>query len=392
MKKLLSILIFLFLLTSLAHANPWAVVANRNRTINTIDLGTSPPTLYGPFLSGQLGTNGPLLDVAITPYTHYALVGNYQQNTIYRINIQDPTNPILIGSLNIGFSPDDIAIAPNGQFALVTNDSNLMAIINLYTFTLTTTYTLTTPGGVAQAVAIAPDNQTVIICDGDNDRIIYGIINPGTGLISESTLATGNNPFNVTISPDGQTVLVANGSGDLTVSVFRITGPGTVVAGVTPNVAGLPGNQQSIAFSPDHQRAYVVSILSNPDKLSWLQINGPGNVTLGGAGVANLLSDVTNRYPGVDVLAVSPLGNYALVGNPNNNGATTDDVALINLTTWAVTSINTNNPSPPVGIDTFEILPTTSSVPTFSEWGMILLMVLLGIGSVYYLRRRRLAI
>jgi hypothetical protein len=167
-----------------------------------------------------------------------------------------------------------------------------------------------------------------------------------------------------------------------------------VVAGVTPNVAGLPGNLQSIAFSPDRQKAYVVSVSqeSGPDKLSWLQINSPGNVTLGGAGVANLLSDVEQRYPGVDVLAVSPLGNYALAGNPHNSGTTTNDVALINLTTWAVTSINTNNPSPPVGIDTFTIVPTASPVPTLSEWGMIILMVLLGIGSVYYLRRRRLAV
>ncbi len=35
--------------------------------IQTIDLGTSPPTVYGPFLGGQLGTTGALGDVAITP-------------------------------------------------------------------------------------------------------------------------------------------------------------------------------------------------------------------------------------------------------------------------------------------------------------------------------------
>jgi len=31
-------------------------------------------------------------------------------------------------------------------------------------------------------------------------------------------------------------------------------------------------------------------------------------------------------------------------------------------------------------------------VPTMTEWGMLILMVLLGIASVYYLRRRRLAV
>ena len=33
-----------------------------------------------------------------------------------------------------------------------------------------------------------------------------------------------------------------------------------------------------------------------------------------------------------------------------------------------------------------------AAIPTMTEWGMIILIVLLGIGSVYYLRRRRLAI
>jgi hypothetical protein len=31
------------------------------------------------------------------------------------------------------------------------------------------------------------------------------------------------------------------------------------------------------------------------------------------------------------------------------------------------------------------------AIPTFSEWGMIILMVLSGVGSVYYLRRQKRA-
>jgi hypothetical protein len=30
----------------------------------------------------------------------------------------------------------------------------------------------------------------------------------------------------------------------------------------------------------------------------------------------------------------------------------------------------------------------TPAVPTMTEWGMIILVILLGIGSIYYLRRR----
>lgn len=233
-------------------------------SIHTIDLGTVPPTVYGPFFGGQLGGG----DVAVTPDGHYALVKDLSSPRVYRIDLSDPTNPTLAGTVDIGFTAEDIAIAPNGQFALVTDGLvGKLAIIDLTTFTHTTTYTLTTADAGAQAVTIAPDNQTVIICDFDNDRIIYGVVDPNTGLTSETTLNTGDGPINVTISPDGQTVLVANAH-DNTVSVFEITGLGTVVAGTTPTVTGLPGTQQSIAFSPDGQRAYVVSTDPSPDQLS----------------------------------------------------------------------------------------------------------------------------
>jgi len=298
------ILVFLlFLLGKEAYSAPFAVVANEfDRTINTIDLGTGPPTVFGPFLGGQLGGSGRLQDVATTPDGNFALVGNSGIQTVFRIDVSDPTNPTLAGSINIGLgSVDgeiDIAIAPNGQFALAVGGlENQVAIIDLAPFTLATTYTLTTPVSTTGCIAIAPDNQTVIVCDTFNNRIIFGLIDPSSGLTSETTLAAGNTPINATISPaDGQTVLVANFivvdifiiPAD-TVSVFRITGPGMVVAGMTPTVSGLPGAQQSIAFSPDGDRAYVVSVPPSPSQLSELLINGPGDVSLG-PGVADLLS------------------------------------------------------------------------------------------------------
>lgn len=388
MKKVIAIFLFVsFALIPVVWAGPWAVVANvYDRTIHTIDLGTAPPTVYGPFLAGQLGGSGELLDAVFTPDGRYALVSNFSLSTVYRIDLSDPTNPVLAGSVDIGFAAEDIAISPNGLFALVTDggSENCVAAIYLSPFSLATVYTLTTTSAGAQAVAIAPDNQTVIVCDDFNDRIIYGVVDPNTGLVSETALATGIRPANVTISPDGQTVLVANE--DNTLSVFQITGPGTLVAGTTASVIGLPGGQQSIAFSPNGQRAYVVSVDPSPDQLSWLQINSPGNVTLGGAGVANLLSDVAYAFFGVDVLAVTPDGSYALAGNPLSFGANNNDVSMVDLSTWAVTSINTNSDFP-AGIDIFEQYQA-AAIPTLSEWGVIVLSILL-LGSALWVMRRR---
>src|SRR3990170_4454579 len=199
-----------------AYSAPFAVVANEfDRTINTIDLGTGPPTVFGPFLGGQLGGSGRLQDVATTPDGNFALVGNSGIQTVFRIDVSDPTNPTLAGSINIGLgSVDgeiDIAIAPNGQFALAVGGlENQVAIIDLAPFTLATTYTLTTPVSTTGCIAIAPDNQTVIVCDTSNNRIIFGPLDLSSGLTSETTLAAGDTPINATISPDGQTVLVAN--------------------------------------------------------------------------------------------------------------------------------------------------------------------------------------
>jgi hypothetical protein len=301
----------------------------------------------------------------VTPNGRYALVSNYDLKTIYRVDLLDPADPCSAGSVSIGFPAEDIAIAPNSQFALITDGDgeNKVAIIDLTSFSLTATHTMTTPGAHVLAVAIAPDSQTVILCDYHNDRIIYGAVNPATGLTSELTLPTGFFPVNVAISPDGQTVLVANSwhddppATDFTVSVFQITGPGAVAPGVTPTVAGLPGGQQSIAFSPDSKKAYVVSMTPDPDQLSSLIVNGPGNVSLGVSGAANLLSQAGGHVFGVDVLAVTPDGAYALAGNPDDDyGTPSNDVAFVNLSDWSVATLNTNS-TYPMGLSVFNQYP-----------------------------------
>lgn len=357
-----------------AYADHFAVVANLNdRTIQTVDLGTSPPTVYGPFLSGMLGTSGDLRDVAITPDGNSALVSNSGLMKVFRIDISDPTNPTLSGSVDLVFTPGDIAIAPNGEFALVTGlfGDNRIAIIDLSAFTVTTTYTLTTPDAQALCIAIAPDNQTVIVCDPNfpnPGQIIFGAIDPSSGLMSESTLPTEFTPFNVAVSPDGQTVLVGTNpiifSIPSLLNVFRITAPGVLVQATPASISGIP-SQQSIVFSPDGSRAFVVSndfeeISSpsptpTPDQLFEIIINGPGDVSLG-TGVANLLSNTgsASQFFGVDVAAVTPDGLLAVVGNPSFTHASpsgpSSDVSLVNLVDFSVTNIDTNS-NFPVGID-----------------------------------------
>ena len=344
MKKLFGFLIFIAFLGSPAFAGPWGIVVNViSRNIQTIDLGQTPPKVYGPFLTGSLGTSGEILDVAVTPDSNYALIANFGGHKVYRIDISDPTNPVLAGTLTVGsFYPEDIAISPNGQFAVISDGSfnRELAFINLSSFSNYSLYTMTSSNLYAQAVAIGGDNSTIIICDYYTKRIVYGRVNASlTGLVSESNYPSDGYPINITISPDGATVLIANPDGNL-VGVYQITAPGTLVPGSTPKVTGFHERPDSIAFSPDGKKAYVVCSASGPlSTFSWLQINGPGNVTMGGERVATLYAYSGAEYFGIDSLAVAPAGNYAIVGNPSSNTDSRNRASLINLSNYQATAI-----------------------------------------------------
>ncbi len=327
----------------------WAVVTNSNdHTISTIDLSTCTPTVHGPFLAGQLGS-GTLLDVAVTPDGHYAITSSFEDSQISFVDLTDPTAPVFSGSLAMPFAPEDIAIAPNGAYALVTDGSfsAQVAAIDLSTFTLSSNYTLTTSGGTAEAVAIAGDSQTAVVVDYFNNRIIYGVYNPAAGFVSESTLPTGNGPVNVHIAPDGQTVLVADYF-DGSISVYQVTAPGVLSAG-TP-VTGLPGNPANLAFSPDGSKAYIASYGPSASALSWLSITGPGSVSMGGVGVATLPAEPYGAYYGVDHLAVGPDGKTILSGNSPNSGM--QSVRAIRSTDYYASDVSTGT-TYPTGVATF---------------------------------------
>ncbi|HOE26101.1 MAG TPA: hypothetical protein PK696_00195 [bacterium] len=372
-----------------AHATPWAVVANSaEATISTIDLGTTPPTLHGPFLAGELGTDdGGLFDVAVVPNSPYILVTNFGDELLFRVDVSDPTAPVAAGSIEIGFSAEDVAVAPNGKFALVTDGGykHEVAVIDLDTFALTTISTL--KAGAAQAVAIAPDNQTAVFVDYFARLMVFGLVDPATGIVSDSSLPTDGMPLNVAISPDGQTAIVANFGNTAPPSptleapapmnVYRITGPGTVVEGTTPIVEGLPGCQQSVAFSPDGSRAYVETCTWAPSgtpvpedattQLSWLSVTGPGQVSLGAAAAANLLSKTHYAWFGVDTLAVSGDGKTALATNTSGSDAVSS-VSAVDLSTWSVSAIGPVSTAPAgiamLATPTPTLTPTLTPTPT----------------------------
>ena len=351
MKKIGILLSAVFLIVPLTWATPWAIVVNRGtHTINTIDLGTTPPKIYGPFLGGSLGAaaNG-LLDVALSPDNKYAFISNTSSQEIYRVDISNPKNPILAGTLYIyELGPGDINISPDGNFGLVTGLGAYPKVFffDPTAFTSYSTYTLQTSGARVSSAAVAA-NGTVILTDFWGMKIYFGRVNDGlTGLVSESSLATNGNPLNVAISPDGTTALVA--SWYYSLDVYQITGEGTVVAGGTPSVASyLP---DSIDFSPDGKTAYVFCSNLGPDYLLTYKVNSPGNVSIGLAPAASLLSCWSVPLTGIELLAVAPNGLYAIAWGAD--ACLKKNVQLINLLTFSTSLVATNN-NTPTGVATF---------------------------------------
>ena len=339
---------YTFTVVSGGTSSSWAVITNvQDDTIQTIDLSSG--TVYGPFLAGQLGSGQELLDAATTPDGHYALLSNWEAQRIFIVDLSRPTSPSLAASVSLPFPPEDVAVAPNGQFAVATDGgtSNQIAAIDLNSRSLAGVYSLRTSGAEAVSVAIAADNQTVVVTDAKNNQIIFGQYNPYTGFLGEGVLPTGSDPINVAIAPDGRTVLVANAWGN-SISAYAVTAlgqlsPGTVVTGVS--VA-----PQSIVFSSDGAKAYVLSDSTPQEELSWLNVMGSGSVSLGASGIATLLPTAGKVYYGIDGMALSPDGRTLVCTNAASG--TQSAVDLIDTSSVAVRTISTGGQYP-VGVACF---------------------------------------
>lgn len=301
--------------------------------INTMD-----HTVYGPFLDGELGTPYNLLDIVVTPDGKTALVSNFGGQAVYYLDISNPISPSVITSVTVPMFAEDIALTRDGKYALVTDGGLSSMVASLDVISPSLVYTMDLGTRDAQAVSIAPDG-TVVLANyfgGSLETLLLDANGTFTHTQTYTQLIDGKNswPVNLAIAPDGQTVLVSYFYTDA-VGVYQILSPGLLTE--TNIVRGLPGDQGPIVFNPDGNQAFVVSVFpTTTDQLSVLDINGPGQVTLNAAGVANLKSDASGAFFGVDVLGVA--GGRLYAGNPSSFGIT-ETLAVVDLYNWGVTDI-----------------------------------------------------
>lgn len=376
----------------------WLLAAVNEGALSVVD--TSTDVVYGPFLSGELGSaGGGLFDVAVTPDGKTALVSNFGDSAVYFVDVSNPISPSVITSVTLSMFAEDIAIDPHGEFALVTDGgfSYVIDVIDLISRTLA--YSVTLPFFGAQAVDIAEDGTVVTVDyfasgvqslypDASGHLTVTGVYTfvltaegdlpsgaLGASLLSDATEPAWQTrdendrqvqavsaeeliyprPVNVAIAPDGQTVIVPGVSpyGTPTetlyaLGVYQIVEPGVLT--FTQALMGLPRAAQSVAFSADGTKAYLSGNGAVVDEYEYnrlmvLDILGPGQVELENDNAADFPRLTSSQLFGVDTIAMIRGKTY--VGYPTLSGAE-NDLRVVNLADYSVKSLTM--PGPVTGV------------------------------------------
>jgi hypothetical protein len=298
---------------------------------------------------------------------------------------------------------EDIAVAPNGSFAIVSDGgfSPYLAFINLRTFKLSKIQKTAIPNPnapndptkdrilYAQAVAITPDSKTVLFADYGNRQIHSGRVNATMDGLTKfrslflctnvdpadpkSCLGTSAWPVNVSIASDGQTAVVATASArrlrsggtevpvDGVVAALRINplsgqvtkGKPFFVSGlprrdaITPPLPAGPGGNQSVVIAPGGQ-TYVLTqptgLVDDPDSDDPLDL----------VNRRNILARLKIVSPGKVVLNNSKYKSLWSRGTSQLFGV--DNLALSSDGQWLVTS----NPSTGVATNVLTVVNTGS--------------------------------
>lgn len=297
-----------------------AVVVNGEtvRGISLIDPVTD--TAIGPFLQDLLGDAGTeLLDCVVTPDGKTAIVSNFSAQRLFFIDV-GTIPPSLLGSVSLPISAEDLALTSDGRFVLATDGRGssgffTLIIVSVDVATRTVVGQFSSFGFfAAQSVAITSDNRTVVTTDSDGGFITpFQLNSNGTfGMGTSTGTLSFDRPVNVAVAPDGKTGVVCNLSGT-SMEIIRIDSSTQTVSSIG-RVLDLPGGQQGAVFTPDGTKVLVLSVSPSLDQLAILEVRGSGFIMDTGQRV-RLLSDLTSSFFGVDVIAVTPDGTKAYIGN-----------------------------------------------------------------------------
>jgi len=297
------------------RSGSFIVVANTNsNTATVIDPSTTPPTLLA-----TLPVGGFPIGASESPDGSVGLVSNFSSNSVTLIDLTQ-TPPVLRGNpVSIGTSTESTAVTSDSRFAITADGGG--SFVNVSAINLATGAIVSTVSIPATAVAITPDNRTVIIGDDSFNR--FSILT----LSSQGTLADtgvrvpntgGSGQRTIAVAPDGNFALATNLSDSMTILKIDPVA-GVSVRGSLP----LCCEPSGVTVTPDGSKAYVA--LGN-SSVAVLNIDSADNVTDSGIRIF-IPGGTPETFYGTPGIAASADGTQVYVSNPFSNSITIIDAA-----------------------------------------------------------------
>lgn len=320
-------------------ARPLIVVGSNGGAISALDTSVFPPTLI-PTIGGYGASP---YGVSVTPDGSKALVtiGN-GLGTPIRVFDLTTNPPAFIGDIRFGLgTPNMNAVTSDGRFAVATVNQNTLYSIDIANQKIISTLALP----FAAALAITPDNTTVIVGDNSNGAFKIFALSP-QGLLTDTSKTVPYNFLgfagNITMAPNGRFALFANRSAN-NVAILRIDASHNVTISGTIPVCCEPFG---VDFTLDGSKAYVTDIQSSD--LAVLNIDASDNVTDSGVRIA-IPNGVNAGLPGVPGIAIAVDGKAYISNTIQNPDHATGTVTILDTNTNTVLG-TVNVPLFPTGI------------------------------------------
>lgn len=240
--------------------------------VHVIDLKSNPPKLLESVSVGKQPSG-----LSISPDGKMALVANRGDNSIAVLSI-DGTSVKLTDTVAMNDSVAHVAITPDGKRALAVKfPAHKVAVLSIAGGKVTYDKLDLPTGQWPYNVAIAPDGKFALVADNGANGASDGSVDTVSVVDLEANppriadrVVVGDGPEGLDISPRGDWAAVAllrggnsskkayfyNATGSLT--LLKVTGKSVVKAGEI-EVGGLP---EAVSFTPDGRYLYVGNYLS----------------------------------------------------------------------------------------------------------------------------------
>jgi hypothetical protein len=287
------------------------VLSSYNDTLNIIDIeDPSNPWIVGSYTSETTLNDPRDLDVV----GKYAYVACHSQGELVIFDVSDPTNPVIVGTNSVGGSLHDVKVV--GRYAYTVNSGGTLNVVDVQDPTnpreIGTIYNASV--GNIFDMEVRGSLVYVIARDSANTLTIYNISNPNAPTVV--SLLQENGYFDDARSIDvvGGYVYVA-GYGNDSISIVNVTDPRNPVV-----VGSLEGETELVApwgITVVDQTAYVTSY---QDYFCAVDVSDPTSPVLGQCYYDLTYLNNPGSY-GFDVI-----GRYAYIANIGNARFTIMDV------------------------------------------------------------------